>query len=151
MRKRLDEKLTPLPLPEGVEIIRFDADLHKASAHSLLVDAYSNGFGHVSDPEQWWREISEDSEYDPSLLILAADWSGQILGLIHCWSGSFVKDLAVSTAAQRSGIGSALLHHSFIEFHDRGAKAVDLKVMAANLPAIALYRTMGMVQVSESA
>ncbi len=151
MRKLLDEKLTPLPLPEGVELIPFDADLHKASAHSLLVDAYSNGFGQVSDQEHWWQDISEDPEFDPALLNLAADRSGQILGVIHCWSSAFIKDLAVSRAAQRRRLGSALLQYSFIQFHDRGAEAVDLKVMAANLSAIALYEAMGMVRVFEDA
>lgn len=149
MRKWLNGATAHFPRLDAAMLAPFKVDLHLAHVHSLMQEAYTDGFGQVPELEVWWREISEDSEFDPTLLTVAVDESGELLGFIHSWNSAFIKDLAISKAARRRGFGSALLHHSFAAFHVRGSDAVDLKVMAANIPAVALYRSAGMVEVNE--
>lgn len=156
MRKWLNGATAHFPRLEAAMLAPFKVDLHLAHVHSLLQEAYTelqeaytDGFGQVPELEVWWREISEDSEFDLTLLTVAVDEGGELLGFIHSWNSAFIKDLAISKAARRRGFGSALLHHSFAAFHVRGSDAVDLKVMAANIPAVALYRSAGMVEVNE--
>jgi len=54
-----------------------------------------------------------------------------------------VLTLAVDPAAQRRGIGRALLHQSLITTQQRGAQALFLEVAADNAPAQALYTALG--------
>ena len=60
--------------------------------------------------------------------------AGALAGVAQCWTGAFLKDLAVRPDMRRHGLGRALLHHCFAVFRRRGAPAVDLKVEAENLP-----------------
>ncbi len=58
-----------------------------------------------------------------------------------------VLTLAVDPAAQRSGIGRALLSQTLRTAQQRGAVAVFLEVAFSNTPARALYADAGFVQV----
>jgi len=118
-------------------------------AHLLLHNAYSNGFGYVPDLAHWWTGISGDEEFDPTLLKVALTESGDLVGFLHAWSSSFVKDVTVSALARRRGIATALLKDTFQAFRLRGANKVDLKVMSTNHAAISLYKAAGMSVVDE--
>lgn len=148
MRKFVDHELAARPLA-GVNMGRFDEATHKLQAHLLLQNAYSNGFGYVPDVDPWWKGISGDEEFDPALLTVAVNESGDLVGFLHAWNSGFVKDVAVAASARRRGIGTALLNDIFDAFKRRGASRVDLKVMSTNSAAIALYKSAGMSVVNE--
>ncbi|WP_244522962.1 GNAT family N-acetyltransferase [Devosia sp. YR412] len=116
--------------------------------HAILETAYANGFGSVPAFADWWLSITSDEEYDPALVFIAADETDQPIGLALCWTGGFIKDIAVSQPWRGKGIGESLLHAVFAAFKHRGLEHVDLKVMAANAPAICLYHRVGMVEVA---
>jgi ribosomal protein S18 acetylase RimI-like enzyme len=143
MRRSLAEPVPEPAWPAGIRPVPFDPDRHPQEIHALLVQAYSRGGGYVEPFAIWWPSLQGDSEYDPALVFIAADEQDGIVGVAQCWAGAFVKDLAVAPAARRHGLGSALLHHAFRVFRDRGATHLDLKVEADNPSgALRLYRSL---------
>lgn len=128
--------------------MQFDPERHALEVHALLDHAYRKGGGVVPSFEVWWQSLRGDAEYDPTLVFLAIDQSGVVIGVAQCWTSAFVKDLAVAEHWQRRGIGEALLTHVFAVFLTRGAGHVDLKVEADNAVALRLYRRLRMHSVA---
>ena len=56
-----------------------------------------------------------------------------------------IRGLAVSPAAQRRGVGRALVKGAIAEARARGARRVTLRVLAPNTGARALYESCGFV------
>jgi ribosomal protein S18 acetylase RimI-like enzyme len=141
----------PLPAPvwpPGTGPACFDPDQHARAVHDVLRGAYTPEEGGVAPFEAWWEALRQDSEYDPALVFLAHDRGGQTVGFAQCWTSAFVKDLAVSQAWRRKGVGRALLLQAFACFRERGAAHVDLKVEHRNASGAArLYRSLGMMLV----
>jgi len=141
----LDAPVTLPALPDGISI----TPLHRTrpvELHALLRTAYAAGGGAVGDFDSWWWTLVEDEEFDPALVIVATS-HGEPIGLVQCWTSSFVKDLAVAPQWRDRGLGACLLHAAFAEFRRRGAPHVDLKVEASNLAAQRFYHRHGMVPV----
>ena len=80
-------------------------------------------------------------------MFVAVGAAGDPVGLAQCWTSGFIKDLAVVPPWRGRGIGDALLAEVFLEFRNRGLPHVDLKVGAANAPALSVYRRAGMIEV----
>jgi ribosomal protein S18 acetylase RimI-like enzyme len=59
----------------------------------------------------------------------------------------WVRQLGVLESIRRTGLGSALLQHAFIEFYKLGFKKVGLAVESENLRAIRFYENVGMQQI----
>jgi ribosomal protein S18 acetylase RimI-like enzyme len=146
MRKDLSAPQTPSVWPAGAGLVPV-GETRPDALHAILANAYVNGFGTVPPSfAEWWTSLTSDSEFDPALVFVAIDASGAPIGLAQCWTSGFVKDLAVVPQWRGRGIGDALLAEVFASFRDRGLPHVDLKVGAANAPAIGLYRRAGMVE-----
>lgn len=146
MRKILDRDMPSPVWPAGTRRIPL-AVAPPAALHSILSQAYENGFGTVADLDTWWNSLNQDAEFDPALVIVAADMDGTPIGLAQSWTSGFIKDLAVLSAWRGHSLGEALLLATFHAFHERGANHVDLKVVADNAPALRLYRRLGMIEV----
>ncbi|WP_240230019.1 GNAT family N-acetyltransferase [Devosia lacusdianchii] len=145
MRRHLDDALPPAIWPAGVRLLPLQRADPRA-LHTILTDAYANGFGSTAPFEDWWPKLSADTEFDPALVFVAADEVGQPIGVAQCWTSGFIKDLAVVPAWRGKGIGDALLYAVFAAFRHRGLGHVDLKVITANTSALRLYRRVGMVE-----
>lgn len=145
LRKHLADA-PPEPIwPTGARLLPL-AETDPRALHTILVHAYVDGFGSTPPFDAWWPNLIADTEYDSDLVFIAADSSGQPIGLALCWTSGFIKDLAVVPQWRGKGIGDALLAEVFSTFHQRGLPHVDLKVVAANAPAIRLYQRAGMVE-----
>jgi ribosomal protein S18 acetylase RimI-like enzyme len=127
--------------PAGVRLGTF-APSRAAEVHVLLAASFADG--EMGTFEDWWRDLAADGEYDPALIFLALSTEGRIVGVAHCWTSAFVKDLAVDPAWRQQGIAQALLGHAFLVFRARGAKTFSLKVRDDNASAIRLYLGAGM-------
>lgn len=112
--------------------------------HAVIAESYADGAGEIAPFDEWWAALQTDSEYDPALVFVACDPTQRTVGVAQCWSGGFIKDLAVAPHARRKGLGRALLQTVFLEFRHYGAPHVDLKTHAGNDAALALYRAVGM-------
>jgi len=146
LRKHLTEA-QPRPVwPVGTGLLPL-ARAEPRALHDILSAAYANGFGTISPLAEWWPALIADSEFDPGLVIIAADSANRPIGLVQCWTSGFIKDVAVVPDWRGKSIGEALLRQAFCTFRGRGVKQVDLKVMLANAYAVALYERLGMVEV----
>lgn len=145
LRKYLSGSQAQPAWPQGVALRPLETADPEA-LHAILAEAYANGFGSVPDFVTWWPAVTGDSEYDPALLFIAADTARHPVGLALCWSSGFIKDVAVIPAWRGRGVAQALLLTAFRAFQHRGLPHVDLKVIAANAPALRLYLGMGMTE-----
>ena len=145
LRKHLATDLPMPKWPTGSRLLPL-AGAEPRDLHAILENAYVNGFGSVPPFEPWWTGLTTDSEFDASLVFIAADGDLRPIGVALCWTAGFVKDIGVVSAWRGQGIGEALLREAFRAFHQRGLTQVDLKVMTGNTTAVALYHRVGMVE-----
>jgi mycothiol synthase len=148
--------------PEGITVRTFDPAVDLEAAVCSVRDAFKDHWGHVDTPfeqelEFWRHWISEEKDFDPSIWYLAMD-GDEIVGTSLCWPKrhedpqmGWINVLGVRRPWRRRGVGLALLHHSFGEFHRRGKRRVGLGVDAASLTgATRVYERAGMKPVRQS-
>ncbi|MDY6873942.1 MAG: GNAT family N-acetyltransferase, partial [Chloroflexota bacterium] len=147
----------PAPkLPENIRIapIRLDEELHDAV--KALDEGFADHWGHVHHSleeslRQWKHMIETSDDFDPTLWHLAKDGE-EIAGVCRCSEKvtedpdmGWVNQLCVLRPWRRRGLGLALLHTAFNEFHRRGKQRVGLGVDANSLTnATRLYEKAGM-------
>lgn len=146
MRRPLDGDVPPAAVWPGGARLAALSEVDPRALHAILANAYANGFGAVAGFAEWWAAVETDDEFDPALVLVAVDPVGSPIGLALCWTSGFIKDLAVVPAWRGKGIGDALLQAAFAAFRARGLPHVDLKVRAANAPALGLYLRAGMIE-----
>jgi len=144
LRKHLTADQAPPVWPAQTHLLPF-ADAAPQALHAILADAYCNGFGSVAPFESWWARLTGDSEFDPGLVIIAADAVNRPIGLVQCWTSGFIKDVAVIPGWRGKAVGESLMLQAFWTLRQYGRSQVDLKVVATNFHAISLYRRLGMV------
>lgn len=146
MRRELSGPLETPIWPAGVTVRTLgpkpDRKLAQG-AHAVLEAGFWQGGGGAPIFRHWWSALRKDFEFDPSLIFLAIE-RGEVIGMAHCWTSAFVKDLAVHTRARRRGIGRALMFTVFHAFALKSAPHVELRVREENAAAIALYRSIRM-------
>jgi ribosomal protein S18 acetylase RimI-like enzyme len=144
MRRDLRLPVEATPVPAGYGIRTLEQGDERA-VHALLSRTYAEAGDALPPLEQWWSRLSGDEEFSPALCFLAVDETGAVAGIAQCWTGSFLKDLAVRKEARRLGLGAALLTHCFAVFQRKGAAHLDLKVEIDNpTGALRLYERCGM-------
>lgn len=142
MRRHLGEHVELPVWPRGLDLRDF-SEGHARDAHALLRASYTDDEGSVTGFDVWWPALAQDSEFDPALCFTVWDRE-TLIGVAQCWTSAFIKDFAIHPQHRRRGIGRALALHAFHAFKSRGAKAVDLKVLAANPAGIRFYESLGM-------
>lgn len=147
LQKDISGPLEAVVWPSGMSEAQFNPERDLSAVHQLLADSYSEAGNPFSDLESWSEWLTSDLEYSPDAIFLARGETGGLIGVCHCWTTGFIKDLAVTPAYRRKGIGKALLLRSFIHFAGKGTKTMQRKVEIANKTgAEALYRQLGMVE-----
>jgi ribosomal protein S18 acetylase RimI-like enzyme len=142
MRRRLSLPIAPAPMPEGIVLVPFGRETARAG-REVMRRAYDGDLGDRGISfDGYWQWLTTDAEFDPALVFIA-DYDGEVVGLCHCWTSDFVKDLVVDEPFRRRGLGAALLTLALKEFERRGATSVDLKTGVDNVRAQSLYRRLG--------
>ncbi|MGC9349036.1 MAG: GNAT family N-acetyltransferase [Anaerolineae bacterium] len=151
------ENPPPSPrFPDGIVMRTFDRERHMRALVRAEQEIFRDHWGYVELPfEQdlaaWEQWIDNDEHHDPSIWFLAMRGE-DIAGVCLCRSFmvedpemGYVSSLGVARRWRRRGIGLAMLHHAFGEFHRRGKKRVSLDVDADSLTgATRLYEKAGM-------
>ena len=141
----------PPPAPtwaEGLTVAPFDLGEARA-LHAAINDAFADEWNfHPRAFEQWAKHRLEAEDFDPTLWFIVHD-GGEIAAFILCyamrWGSPHVGLLGVRKPWRRRGLGLALLHQAFGEFHARGERKVGLGVDALNpTGATRLYERAGM-------
>lgn len=153
MRIELD-RLPPKPrLPEGIGIRPFRLG-DEGRTYATLAEAFADHWGGPFEPFEDWRHRQVQgagSGFDPGLWFLAVD-GDEVVGAVCCRAASprdpdaaNVNELGVRRHWRGRGVGLALLHTAFREFHGRGIPRAELAVDAANpTGATRLYERAGM-------
>lgn len=162
MLKNLDVP-PPEPLwPEGICIQTYQDHPDLKAVMRATDEAFQDHWGHVDreDEESWLKRVQHslenDADFDPSLWFLAMD-GDEIAAVARCsprlgddWDIGVVDTLGVRRRWRRQGLGLALLHHAFGEFHRRGHRQVVLGVDTGSLTgATRLYEKAGMHVIRE--
>ena len=100
-----------------------------------------------SDP---WSETSVASELDnPLSLWLIAEEEGTVLGYVGSQTvldETDMMNIAVQPECRRRGIAAALIGELVNQLREHGSHVLRLEVRESNVPAIALYESMGFTQ-----
>jgi len=115
------------------------ADLNEVLA--LELRAYSH---------PWSRGNFIDSLAAAYTAELRLDGDGRLLGYFVAMQGfeeTHLLNITVASSAQRAGHGRAMLERLHLLARQRGDQALWLEVRPSNLPARALYQSLGFVQV----
>lgn len=119
------------------------------SLHAAINDAFAGEWNFYQRTFEEFKKFRlEAPDFDPTLWFVVKD-AGEIAAFILCWANRFggphVGLLGVRKPWRRRGLGLALLHHAFGEFHRRGERLVGLGVDAENATgATLLYERAGM-------
>ena len=154
---RMEINLTeapPVPVfPAGIELRPFEKEAHARLLLEAENETFSEHWGsHAATFEEWSHQKLGKAEFDPTLWMIA--WDGdQIAGFSQNrfrMGIGWVSTLGVRKPWRKSGLGLALLQHSFGEFYRRGMKTIGLGVDASNTTgATRLYERAGMYIASE--
>jgi ribosomal protein S18 acetylase RimI-like enzyme len=133
----------PVLLPDGYRLAAVEAGQFR-SFHALLAAVYEEDGEALPAFAPWWEEVSRNAEFDPALCLAVFDAAGEIAALAHCWSGGFLREIAVARTQRRRGLARALLLHLIALLRQRGLVTLRLKVEQGNRHgAEALYRSLG--------
>jgi ribosomal protein S18 acetylase RimI-like enzyme len=143
------------PASATVEVSVRRADLSNLEVLAPLFDAYRQFYEQAPDLPLARSFLRARLERNESSLLLATHSSGQALGFCQLYP-SFCSveakpiyalyDLFVSPAARRSGAGRALLLAAREHAAAQGVARLDLTTAKTNLPAQALYESLGWVR-----
>ena len=151
------EEAPPQPIwPIGITLQTLQELNDLKSVYRAFDDAFQDHWGYVKQPEdemisEWEHWISSDVEFDPAQWYLAMDGE-EIAGFCLCrrreWADpdmGWINILGVRRPWRRKGLGLAMLHFAFREFHLRGKLRAGLGVDAGSLTgATRLYEKAGM-------
>ena len=158
-RLRIDFPPPPptLPWPGPFECRSLDPERDLPALAAASREVFRDHWGYVERPldeevRDWreWIEWQADA-FDASLCHLAV-MEGTIAGFALCRphipvdrTRGVVGSLGVSSAWRGRGLGSALLSHALVEFHQRGYASAEVLVDSENLTgAVRLYERAGM-------
>jgi ribosomal protein S18 acetylase RimI-like enzyme len=144
-------ELAEAPVPDFPPGIRGDSiGYDEARAFKDALDeAFVDEWGWEPVEFDEWKRLRLDApETDLGLWFVARD-GAEIAAAARCeggrWGGGFVGAIGVRPKWRRRGLGLALLHYAFAEFHRRGERTVRLGVDAENpTGATRLYERAGM-------
>jgi ribosomal-protein-alanine N-acetyltransferase len=109
----------------------------------LQIDCESPTAAHW--PESSYREAIEQAER----LVLVAEESDEVLGFLVASTASAeweLENIAVSTLAQRRGLGRALMNGLIQRAKEAGSSEIRQEIRASNLAAQRLGQAVGFVQ-----
>ena len=140
-----------VPAVQGVEIRLYREPGERRDVHAVLEDAFAAGHPRFRRRtyEEWAPRVFERDGFDPTLVWVAAEPGGEVVGGSVCgWKEGgdwgWVATLGVLPSRRGRGIGTALLRTAFAEFWRRGERRVALGVAADNASATRLYEQAGM-------
>jgi ribosomal-protein-alanine N-acetyltransferase len=101
----------------------------------------------ASFPDPWSEAVLRAELERPSSVALVARAGGEVAGYALGWRVHDEVQLlsfAVAPAHRRRGVGRALLARYVDELRAAGVRRLTLEVRESNLPALALYRRLGL-------
>jgi len=146
LRIDLEDPPDPPSLPAGILLRPFVSGRDDRDVYQLIEGAFRELSNYEpEDFDEWAAHTLRRSDFEPSLLHLAAD-DDDLVGAALCLElegEGWVEHLAIRRSHRRRGIGRALLRHAFAEFHRRGRRTCGLSTNSES-GALTLYESAGM-------
>jgi GNAT superfamily N-acetyltransferase len=146
MQIELDASLPAPAWPAGVSVRTALPGQDEPAIHALVETAFARPGRTATTFAEWQGLMVRVDRFDPDLWFLAV--AGEALvGVCLCFAypeQGWVRQLAVDERWRRAGIGSALLHHAFGVFCERGSDRAGLAVDSENPQARAFYERVGL-------
>lgn len=151
MQAKFDAPPAPVKLPEGITLRNPIPGQDDRKIYEVIQSAFERPGRTAPSFEDWKGFALRPDIFKPEFWFLAMQGE-EIVGacLSYAYSNTdqgWVRQLGVLESIRRTGLGSALLQHAFIEFHKRGFKKVGLAVESDNTRAIRFYENVGMKQI----
>lgn len=151
MRIGLDGELPEPKWPEGLASRNLRPG-EEERVYEASMDAFADHWDfHRYSFEEWKAFNVTEHSFDPSLWWLVDDGDELAAISLNAWHFSgdprfgWIEILGVRPRWRRRGLATALLHHSFRDFRERGATRVGLGVDGKNTTgAVRLYERVGM-------
>jgi ribosomal-protein-alanine N-acetyltransferase len=100
----------------------------------------------MSFPSPWKPEVFLGELQNPYARLVVAEQAGRVVGYFCRWlvaDEAHILDIAVHPDHRSRGIGKILLKEILAEARGGGACSASLEVRVSNLPALALYHSLG--------
>jgi mycothiol synthase len=151
MQAKFDAPPAPVKLPQGTTLRNPIPGQDDRKIYEVIQSAFERPGRTAPSFEDWKGFMFRSDIFKPELWFLAMQGE-EIVGacLSYAYSNTdqgWVRQLGVLESVRRTGLGSALLQHAFIEFHKLGFKKVGLAVESDNPRAIRFYENVGMQQI----
>lgn len=136
--------------PPGIILRTFVPEQDERAVYHVVHTAFLDIVGYAERAqtfEQWRAFTVERDDFDPTMLLIAQDESGAVVGVCLCPNDlpiGWVRQLAVLPSWRGKGLGVALLQQAFVEWYRRGKPVVGLAVQGDNDNAQRLYNKVGM-------
>ena len=151
MQAKFDAPPAPVKFPDGITLRNPTPGQDDRKIYEVIQSAFERPGRTAPSFEDWKGFMLRPNIFKPELWFLAIkgeEMVGACLSYEYSNSAQgWVRQLGVLESVRRTGLGSALLQHAFIEFYTRGFKKVGLAVESENLRAIRFYENMGMKQI----
>jgi ribosomal protein S18 acetylase RimI-like enzyme len=128
------------------------ATIHDLDVLVSLFDGYRQFYQQPSDPVRARTFLAERFAHHESLILLACNESGEGLGFVQLYPlfssvravrTYLLNDLFVAANVRRLGVAKALLIAAADDARALGAASLSLTTALDNLPAQALYESLG--------
>ena len=146
-----DSELEEPRWPPGVELRVATIKQDEKAIHELIQTAFDRPGRERQSFEDWKQFMMRPNLFNSELWFLA-EAGGEVIGACLCFEypdTGWVRQLGVTEAHRRQGIGSALLLHAFNVFKRRGCDRVGLVVESNNPEAYAFYQQLGMKKIRQ--
>lgn len=150
MEIKLAEPPADVVWPQGITVRTLIPGQDDRATYEAYEATFGDHWGHIPISfEEYAQRRFTSKNFDPSLWFLAIDAStGAVAGYSCCSideNFGWINNLGVKRAYRRTGLGLALLHHSFQKLYERGRPVVRLMVDGQSLTgATRLYIGAGM-------
>ena len=151
LHRELGSEPTAGEAPPGVSLRPLDVERDAPAVHALDAAAFAGQPGYQPESLAAFTEQHlRAHDVDPRLS-LVAERDGRIAGFLLARRrepehAGYVDVLAVEPAAQRQGVGSALLASAITGFAAAGLAAAELMVSSKNPRALRLYERHGLAE-----
>lgn len=121
---------SPYPAwPDGFALFGL-AEGEEDAVHALLRAAYGEASTLLSNPADWWGQVTSDAEFSRDLCLLVRDADRKPVAFAFCWTGGFINDIAVRQSVRGKGLGENLLRACLKGLERVGAPHARLRCQA---------------------
>jgi mycothiol synthase len=140
-------------VPSGITMETFKKGQDELEVYNAYIESFADHWDFTAPAFEKWVEKIQRETFTPEWWFVARAETGEVAGFALCRMNEdclFVNQLGVKSAYRGTGLGLALLQHTFFSAYSSGQKTISLGVDSANpTGAHRLYERAGMKAVHD--